>query len=474
MHKITKKLFGYFSVLLVFFTVTAFIGFLEVFRYFTCQQLENELKARADAITQQLEQFLDPSGPQGRGQGRGAYLRFVNDIAMTDTYILDMQGKPFTFGKNGAVGNTPPDDVLRFSADVFSSGRYEHIRQKTADGSQVFYAGVPVMRDGTVLLAVILRDTADIHQDSYWLAVTILGSCMALTLVLSAVLSIFLSRRFIRPIQQIAFATKELARGNYQIQTNVQDKTELGELAEQTDLLAGRLEAARQESSRLEQMQKDYISNLSHELRTPVTVIRSSLEALCDGVVSGEKAQEYERQMLAECISLQRLVNDMLELSRLQNKDFPIEKEHMELTMALEDAIRAVRVLAKEKSVNIHYEKEPEGFFIEGDYGRLRQMFLAALDNAVKYSAQGARIEVQTKNQPDFFTVFIQDHGCGIPAQDLEHIFERFYRSGQKHIKGSGLGLAIMKNIGERHGIDIRLESVYQQGTKVCFTVPKK
>lgn len=474
MHKITKKLFGYFTVLLIFFTVTAFIGFLEVFRYFTYQQLENELKSRADAMKEQLEQFLDPSGPQGPGQGRGAYLRFVNDIAMADAYILDMHGEPFTFGKNKAAGNIPSDDVLQFSTNVFLNGSYQHVRQKAADGSQVFYVGVPVMRDKNVLLAVILRDTADIHQDSYWLAVTILGSCMALTLVLSAVLSVFLSRRFIRPIQQIAFATKELARGNYQIQTNVKDKTELGELAGQTDLLAGRLEAARQESSRLEQMQKDYISNLSHELRTPVTVIRSSLEALCDGVVTGEKALEYERQMLAECISLQRLVNDMLELSRLQNRDFPIEKEHMDLTMALEDAIRAVRVLAKEKSVSIRYAKEPEGFFMEGDYGRLRQMFLAALDNAVKYSAEGMQIEIQTENRPDVFIVSIQDHGCGIPAQDLEHIFERFYRCGQKHVKGSGLGLAIMKNIGERHRIDVRLESVYHQGTKVCFSVRKK
>ncbi len=473
MHKITKKLFGYFTMLLLFFTVTAFIGFLGVFRYFTYGHLEQDLKKRAGVIQEQLEQFLDvPGRMHGQGQGRGAYLRFVGDIAMADAYILDADGNPFTYGKNGIAGNVPSKDVLQFSDRVFESGVYEHSSRKDAQGNRIFYAGVPVFDQENVVLAVIIRDTAEFHEESFLLAVTILGACLLLALVLSGMLSVFLARRFIRPIRQIACATKELAHGNYLAKTQVNDRTELGELAGQTDLLAAKLEAARQESSRLEQMQKDYISNISHELRTPVTVIRSSLEALCDGVVTGDKAMEYQRQMLAECISLQRLVNDMLELSRLQNKDFPIEKARMDLMMALEDAMRAVRVLAKEKDILLSYEKEPEQFFMEGDYGRLRQMFVAALDNAIKYSAEGCGIEVDAKRQPDCLVVTIKDHGCGIPAQDLEHIFDRFYRSGQKKVKGSGLGLAIMKNIGERHKIRIQLQSVYEEGTRVRFYIP--
>lgn len=472
MNKITKKLFGYFTALLAFFAVTAFIGFSGVFRYFNYQHLENSLKDRAWAIQSKLEQFLDTSGTShGQGQGRGAYLRFVDDIAMADTYIIDAQGKPFTYGRNGTAGNPPTKEVLAFASKVFSNSGYEHMRQKAADGSMVFYAGVPVVRQGEVLLAVIIRDTATLHQESFLLAVSILGGCMVLALTASGLFSLFLSRRFIRPIQQIAYTTKELARGNYNVATNVHDQTELGELAGETDLLAKKLEAARQESSRLQQMQKDYISNISHELRTPVTVIRSSLEALCDGVVTGEKAAEYQRQMLAECISLQRLVNDMLELSRLQNEDFPIAKESMDLQMALEDAIRAVRVLARDKEIHIRLEKEPDGYMIEGDYGRLRQMFVAALDNAIKYSPKGSEVLVTAKNLPEAYVISMRDHGCGIPLEDLAHIFDRFYRSRQIREKGSGLGLAIMKRIGERHNIDIRLQSVCGEGTEVVFSI---
>ena len=296
MNKMTQKLFRYFTVLLLFFAITSFIGFSGIFRYFTYHNLESGLKARAGVIASQMEQFLETSGTL-RGQGRGAYLRFINDIAMADAYIIDAYGNPFTFGSHAAgnvsedtaqnfrsyknhaeTGNLPGNDILEFAMRVFSSGNYEHAYQKAKNGMRVFYAGMPVCRDEEVYAAVVIRDAADIPQESLFLAVWILGLCLILALLVSGVFSIFLSRRFIKPIHQIARTTKELARGNYTVSSNVHDQTELGELATETDLLAEKLEAARQESSRLEQMQKNYISNISHELRTPVTVIRSSLE----------------------------------------------------------------------------------------------------------------------------------------------------------------------------------------------------
>ena len=484
MNKITKKLFCYFTILLAFFALTAYAGFLGVFRYYTTYTHEQDLKTRAEAICGQLEQFLggpadtyepdgtDPSYGSGRGQGRGAYLRFVNDIAMADAYILDADGSPFTYGRHGIAGNIPDKDVLSFSARIFAGGSYEHLRQTDADGNQLVFAGMPVYRGRKVVLAVIIRDAARTGEQSFVPAVTVLGLSLLLSLLLSAVPSILLSRRFIRPIQQIAAATRELTRGNYHTVTNVHDSTELGELARETDQLAKQLEAARQESSRLEQMQKNYISNISHELRTPVTVIRSSLEAICDGVVTGEKAAAYQQQMLSECISLQRLVNDMLELSRLQNNDFPIDKEPMNLLLALEDAIRAVRVIAKDKSIQIDYPGLQEEWLIDGDYGRLRQMFVAALENAIKYSPEGSFVLVTATRQAETCTIAIEDHGRGIPQEDLAHIFSRFYRCRKTGETGSGLGLAIIKSIGDRHQIAVSLQSVFGEGTCISFRLP--
>lgn len=469
MHKITKRLLCYFTALLLVFAVIAYAGFSMALLYQTYRSHEQELQNRAQTIADKVEQFIGTSGPK---QGRGAYLRFVDDIAMAKAYIIDADGNPFSFGHNGAVSGTPSKKTVEFAQGVFESGQYTHCRKKDLQGAEVFYAGAPVYYAGQVAAAVIILDTMELEYQSFFHAITILGACLIFAFLLSELFSILLSRRFMKPIHQIASMAKALAGGNYQVVSDVEDKTELGELAKEMDLLARKLETARLESSRLEQMQKDYISNISHELRTPVAVLRGSLEAICDGVVKGEKAMEYQRQMLAESISLQRLVNDMLELSRLQNKDFPIEKEPVDLLMPLEDAVRAVRVIAQQKSIDILYEKKAGEWLIPGDYGRLRQMFIAALDNAIKYSLNGAQVLVKAEESGDAVTVSIQDHGCGIPQEDLQNIFSRFYRSRHNKEKGSGLGLAIMKSIGERHNMEVYLESTWQVGTKVIFRLP--
>lgn len=473
MSKITKRLFKYFAALLLFFAATAFVGFSLSLFYQTYRSHERGLKERAETIAGRLEQFMQDRGPK---QGRGAYLQFVGDIAMADTYIVDIDGNPFSYGHRSAASGEPTAEVQEFARRIFESGNYEHLQKKDLHGRMVFYAGMPVYADGRMAAAVIICDTADMEQGSFVSAVSILGGCLAAALIVSGILSVVLSRRFVMPIRQIAHTAKELAGGNYQAATNVHDPTELGELAGEMDQLAQKLESARLESMRLEQAQQDYISNISHELRTPVTVIRSSLEAVCDGVVTGEKALEYQRQMLAESISLQRLVNDMLELSRLQNKDFPIEKAEMDILLALGDAVRAVRVLAKDKSVRILYEKNTEEWLMQGDYGRLRQMFVAALDNAVKYSPEESMVVIKIHRDAQSAVISIKDQGCGIPAEDLQNIFTRFFRSkqnaGQKHEKGSGLGLAIIKNIGDRHGIEISMYSDYGKGTEIVFRIP--
>lgn len=162
----------------------------------------------------------------------------------------------------------------------------------------------------------------------------------------------------------------------------------------------------------------------------------------------------------------------MLELSRLQNRDFPIEKTELDLLMVLDDALRAIRIIAETKEIHLHYSRLESEWSIEGDYGRLRQMFTAALDNAVKYSFNGGAVQVRAWEAPDSYRISIEDEGSGIPEEELQYIFEKFFRSGKTKENGSGLGLAIMKSIADRHSIKLEIQSVYGQGTSVIFTVP--
>ncbi len=469
MNKITKKLFRYFTIMALFLVTTVFLGFYSVFRYYNYHYQEEALKERTKTIKTQLETFLSASGPH---RGQGAYLKFMDDISMADTYIISKNNEVFACGVNTIPKKEPSEKVLAIADKIFTSGKPQQLKEWKPQGIRTIYLGYPIEKGHATAAALVVYDQIDLEQHSFFLAITILGFCLLFALAASGILSAFLVRRFMTPIQKIAAATRELTRGNYQTKTGVYDSNEIGELARETDLLAEKLDAAGRKSKALEQMQKDYIANLSHELRTPVTVIRSSLEAVCDGVVSGDKLREYQEQCLKESISLQRLVNDMLELSRLQNKEFPIEKAELDLLMVLDDALRAIRILAETKNIRLQYNRPKSEWCLKGDYGRLRQMFTAALDNAVKYSPCSSLIRVRTWEANGCGCISIKDEGCGIPEEELQHIFEKFFRSGKTKEAGSGLGLAIMKSIADRHSIALEIQSGSGRGTDVRFTVP--
>ena len=160
----------------------------------------------------------------------------------------------------------------------------------------------------------------------------------------------------------------------------------------------------------------------------------------------------------------------MLELSRLQNVDYAIEKTSINLLDTLSDAIRSARHIAEQKQIEISYIPKDTACMIEGDYGRLRQMFLTVLDNAVKFSDTGEKIDVEAYVRGGTFVITVSDYGVGIPPQDIPHIFDRFYicKDEKNHV-GTGLGLAIAKEIAQRHSMTISAESILDERTVFTF-----
>lgn len=465
MNKITKKLFFYFSIVSLAFSIVVFSGFCGILRYYMIEHHIEEMEETAMAVKKQLEWMYS----EGTIEGRGAYIKYLNDVALAEVYVIPADGSSFTCGRNPDSEKRATKEVQEFADTIFGTGRYRQLRMEESDA---VYTGVPVEENGEITAAVVLVDHVGIDRKSFILSVSVLFGCLSAAILFSGILSVFLAKRFMKPIQKIAFATKELAGGNYQIRTDVYDDNEIGILARETDILAQKLDYASKESERMNRMQKEYIANISHELRTPVAVLRGSVEALCDDVVPKDQIGDYEKQMLAETISLQRLVNDMLELSRLENEEFPIEKEEIDLLLVLTDAIRSVRVIAGEKKIQVHYEKIEEEWELEGDYGRLRQMFLIVLENAVKYSEEKTNVWVRAVKKSENYYISIEDEGCGIKEEEQEFIFDKFYRSSHRKAAGTGLGMAIAKKIADWHNISIRLHSVCGQGTKITFIVP--
>ena len=244
-------------------------------------------------------------------------------------------------------------------------------------------------------------------------------------------------------------------------------------MEEQLDVLAERLTKAEQERANLEQVRRDFFANVSHELRTPITVVRGYAEMLHDDVLSEEEDVRgvYDR-ILLECQGMERLVQDLFLLSKMQNPDFQMDKEPVSLAQIFADVMRSARVIGEDKEIHFVVDiPEEQPFMIEGDYGRLRQMFLIVLDNAVKFSERGGKVHLTLVSRDGLIKAQIADQGIGIAPEELPYIFEKFYKSKlTQNEKGTGLGLMIAKQIILRHGGDVEVQSVTGEGTTFTFT----
>ena len=470
--KIARRLLMYFGTALILFALVMGGTFVALYRESAVQLNRDALLQRAEAMASALSGYMSgESGMMGRRGGYGAYLQLLDEIAMADVWVVDRDLNLITAGMMGkkVVYQDLPADAEAVVAKVFDGATTFSESFSGLLDAPTLTVGTPIQSDGGVLGALLLHAPASGVDQAVRQGLTAMGGGLAAALILSALLAALLAARFTRPLNRMEEIAVKLAGGAYGIKTGVRQEDEIGRLASAIDQLSEKLRLAEGERERLNQLRQAFIANISHELRTPVTVLRGSLEALCDQVVS-QPAQvaEYHQQMLHETIALERLVNDLMDLTRLENIDFPLEKQALSLGDALDDAVRSARSLARVKHIEINVERGAPVAF-EGDYGRLRQMFLIVLDNAVKYSSEDTTIEVFLEKD----RVRFRDHGPGIPPEDLPYLFDRFYRAATaKDSAGSGLGLAIARRIAERHGIRIEVSCPPGEGAEFRFLLP--
>lgn len=435
-NKIALRLAGYFGVCLLVFSLVIGGVFMALFRHHTVELHRADLEQRAAGIAETLSGFMSSGNLQsghesgGRG-GYGAYLRFLGDLAMADVWIINQSLELTTCGQgehNEALSykDLPPDgdEVID---EVFSGKTAFSESFSTILNQPTITVGTPIKNGSVVIGVVLLHSPVGGTDTAISQGLRMLGISMAVALLLSAILALWLSKNFTDPI-----ISKEAV-----------------------------------EALRLEALRRDFVANISHELKTPVAVLRGSLEALIDGVVTDTlQVESYHREMLSETMYLQRLVGDLLDLSRLQNVDFVMEMSEVCPSELVDDAIRSVEHLAKAKFVPISLKKVNPPLSISGDYGRLRQMLLIVLDNAVKFSPEGATVDVLLSGN----SLTIRDHGEGISPDELPFLFDRFYKSRSEQNKtGTGLGLAIAKQIAQRHGITIKAINADGGGAEFRF-----
>ena len=229
------------------------------------------------------------------------------------------------------------------------------------------------------------------------------------------------------------------------------------------------------EAERMEQGRRRYVANISHELRTPLTGIRGLIEPLIDGYIeTEEEKQECYAIILRETVRLQKLVGDMLDLSRLQTGGYVLETEVEDIRKTVREAIQSVAVLAREKQLMLEQSLPDTPVPCRINSDRLHQVLLILLDNAISYTPSGGSISVEISRTEDWGLVRVRDTGSGISPEELPYIWERFYKAdaSRTKTKGVGIGLSIAKILVELMGGEIHAVSEPGKGTEFSFTLP--
>ena len=470
-----------FALLLIVFTLIVGILYNSLLRRQTIAHYSQTMQCDAHAIAQNLSEWIAPSQYNSLDDTRlivsedtlGPYLAFIEQLISSTVYIVDTYHNVTGYfsGVVQTISNPLLPSYLEQSIALGFMGKTPFI-QAQMDGETHLTTCMPVMNTKSRVLGVVLL-TSTLREQGYSQvpSTTILLNSLQFSFPLAVLLSFFFSSMFTRPISKLQQVAVSLAEGHYQTRTHVKKNDEIGSLANSMDILAERLEQARAHDEQLRAQQQTFFSNISHELKTPVTVIRGSLEALYDGVIRDEKdTRAYYAQMIAESRWLQRLIQDLLELSRLQNLDFSLNMGTVDLTELLGDVAMSASSLCERKGIFFSCEEPQTHFTLEGDYTRLRQMLLAVIDNSVKFTPAGHRLSLSLSSERP--TIVIADEGVGIAPDEIDHIFDRFRHTRDTSRESTGLGLAIVQEIARRHNITIGVESREGEGTSFSFHFP--
>lgn len=356
---------------------------------------------------------------------------------------------------------------------VSSTYNDENICERITNISEdYFLAGSPIKnKDEEVIGAVILYEPVDDFKNGFNKILIIFFISLFLSFSLVIGIAIYFSIYFVKPIKKMEDISIKMAEGNYNIETGIHSEDEIGVLAKSIEVLAERLEEARLESERLDLNKKEFLSKISHELKTPVTIIRGSLESLNDDMLNDKEiVGRYVSQIKGEIIWLQKMIEELLDLTRLQASEFKLEFDEFDLGELVGDVLMSARILAKGKNIVINCKPPEKEIIINGDYDRLRQLLMILIDNAIKYSEEEKNITVIIEE--DTQSVIIMDEGPGIDEDNLSHIFEPYYRNvSDRSIEGTGLGLTIAAEIIRRHGFSLNVQSKVNRGSvfKVTF-----
>lgn len=270
------------------------------------------------------------------------------------------------------------------------------------------------------------------------------------------------------PILKITKGADKYAAGNFEAKINVHSNDEIGYLAASLNYMANELNT-------LEEDQRKFVSNVSHDFRSPLTSIKGYVEAMLDGTIPVEMQDKYLNIILFETERLNKLTKSLLELNKYGTHGIMLDIRDFDINYTIRMTVQTFEGICKEKLISFNLILTGEKLYVSGDMSKIQQVLYNLVDNAVKFSQPDSAITVETTEKNDKIFISVKDTGIGIPKDSIKKIWERFYKtdlSRGKDKKGTGLGLSIVKEIISAHGENINVISTEGVGTEFIFTLP--
>ena len=392
------------------------------------------------------------------------YANSFEDSASIELQFLDRNGHVEVSTRSLMTGSKPgTKDII----DALTSGRVSSFRGvDPATGEKIIAASGLLKFNGRVV-GVMRFVTATRNLDSQvLLTVLIILAIMAAVIFVIVISSLLLINNVVAPVSAVSEAAKQISGGSYGYQITNRYADEMGELVDNINDMSLKI-------GENEKLQSEFISSVSHELRTPLTAINGWGETLlADDGSDPEALRRGLNIIVKESGRLTNMVEELLDFSKMADGRFALHLEQMDLQAEFEDAVYTYREIFKQQGITLDYHSD--GVYdepITADPERLKQVFCNVLDNAAKHGGAGKRIETRLVRRGSHYIITIRDYGPGIPADDLPHVKEKFYKGGSK-ARGSGIGLAVCDEIIRLHNGTLAIGNAKGGGCIVTIRLP--
>lgn len=423
------------------------------------EQLKHEMD-RLENITENLAENYSPVN-------QTFYQVYLNELAENNKcYVIVADNMGNILSASGNCNEIYPDNVIdEKKYKNFFEGKEDSgsVYVATSDGKKLLSVTNAISLNRNIGIVAMLVEMPFVSSETYSVMSLMLIS-IGLSTLLSLILSYFLSLNMSKPIKRLSLLAKEVAKGKFSKRSVVSGVAELDELGEAFDKMAGELD--RQEKSRT-----DFLANVSHDLRTPMTTISGFVQGILDDTIPQEKEKEYLKVVLSETNRLSDLINMFLDANRYESGDIKLDIKPVNITEMLTNVLLQFEGRITEKNINVSFEVEDDSVGM-ADHQAINRVVVNLMDNAVKFCTDGGNIKVSTVKKNKKLFVSIENSG-EISKEDINYIWDRFYKTDKSRIrdkKGVGLGLYIVKNIISQHGEQIVAES--ENGTtKFTFSL---